>query len=228
MDNLNIDSFLRTGDIIRTKKYGVEKWNTNIVFDVKDDKLLLDAGINEDCFKQIKMGDEMECEVTKNDCEYTIKGCVSEVSTNPIQVMILRIEGIKKYNNLRKDLRHFVYLFALVKKEKNDTNPTFAAVTDISKGGVAVLVSNKQDMVDNFINDKAYFEVSLEDQRVIRFEGLIRRKKQTDKGIEYGIQIKEIDGLNENILNDYVDELQNTDEEFQQLKQEIWEYNFEL
>jgi len=228
LDNLNIESFLKNGDIIRTKKYGFEKWNTNIVFEVKDDVLVLDAGINEEYFKHIKMGDEMECKVTKNDFEYTIKGCVNEVSTNPIQVMTLRVEGIRKYNNLRKDLRHFVYLFALIKKDKNDSNPTFAVVTDISKGGVAVLISNKQDLDDNFMNDSAYFEVSLEDQRVIKFEGQIRRKKQTDKGLEYGIQIKEIDEANKAILNEYVDELQNTDEEFQQLKQEIWEYNFEM
>lgn len=228
MDNLNIDSFLKNGDIIRTKKYGFEKWNTNIVFEVKDDVIVLDAGINEEYFKHIKMGDEIECKVTKNDFEYTIKACVNKVSTSPIQVMTLRVEGVRKYNNLRKDLRHFVYLFALMKRQKNDKNPIFAVVTDISKGGVAVLVNNKQNIGNDFINDVAFFEISLEDQRVIKFEGSIRRKKQTDKGIEYGIQIKEIDKANQNILNDYVNELQNTDEEFQQLKQEIWEYNFEL
>ena len=231
MGNFNIESFLKNGDIVRTRKVGMEKWNTNIIFEVKeDDSLVIDAGINEEYFSNISVGDEIECKVTKDNFEYTIKSSVSAMVTSPIQVMTLRVEGLRKYNNLRKDMRHFVYLFALIKKEKNDKEPVFAVVTDISKGGIAIAVNNKDGIKkdESSVGKTFYFEISLEDQRTIKFEGLIRREKKVKGTVEYGVQIQDIDQENKKTLNEYVDELQNTDEEFQQLKQEIWEFNFEI
>ena len=78
------------------------------------------------------------------------------------------------------------------------------------------------------VDDRLYFEVSLEDQRKIKFEGVIKRAKKTRTSLEYGVQISAIDSNNKKILDDYVDELKNMDDEFQQLKQEIWEYNFSM
>jgi len=231
LGNFNIESFLKNGDIVRTRKVGMEKWNTNIIFDVKeDDSLIIDAGINEEYFSTISVGDQIECKATKDNFEYTIKSSVSGMATSPIQTMTLQVEGLRKYNNLRKDMRHFVYLFSLIKKEKNDKEPIFAVVTDISKGGIAVVVNHKDGIKkgESSVGKSFYFEISLEDQRTIKFEGLIRREKKIKGSVEYGVQIQDIDAENKNTLDDYVDELQNTDEEFQQLKQEIWEFNFEI
>ena len=230
MENFNIESFMSNGDIIRTRKVGMKKWNTNIIFEVKDDSVVLDAGINEEYFKDISIGDEIECKASKGNYEYTVKTSVSNMSTSPIQVMTLQIEGVKRYNNTRKELRHFVYLFALIKKDKTDKEPIFAVVTDISKGGVAAVVNNKNRKmnVEANVGKVLFFEVSLEDQRTIKFEGLIRREKKLKDSVEYGVQIQSIDSQNKKILDEYVDELQNIDEEFQQLKNEIWEFNFEI
>lgn len=220
--------FLNKGDIVKSRKYGTERWNTNVVFEIKDDILVLDAGILEESFNDIENGNEFELKVTQEEFEYTINACVVDISKIPIQTVTLRIESVKKYSNLRKDLRHFVYLFALVRKSKQDKDPVFATITDISLGGVAVSVSNKKNAnnVGMNVNEEFFFEISLEDQRTICFIGTIRRKKENKDNTEYGVQIKSIDKRNKEILDEYVNELKTTDKEFQKLKQEIWEYNF--
>lgn len=222
------DGFLNKGDIVKSRKYGTERWNTNVVFDIKEDILVLDAGILEESFEDIEKGNEFELKVIQNEFEYNIKGCVVDISTSPIQTVTLRVEEVKKYSNMRKDLRHFVYLFALMRKNSQDKEPVFATITDISLGGVAVLVNNKKNLnnIDMSINDELFFEISLEDQRTICFVGTIRRKKENVDSTEYGVQIKSIDKRNKEILDEYVNELMTTDKEFQKLKQEIWEYNF--
>lgn len=228
MKNISVASFLKNGDIVRTKKSGFEKWNTNIAFEVKDDVLVLDAGINEEYFKYINKGDEIECKVTQDNFEYAMKGYVDEISTSPIHLMTLRLESIKRYDNIRKDSRHFVHLFALIKKDKYDKDAIFAVVTDISKSGVKALVNKRKGIHENAIGEVLNFEISLEDQRTISFEGLIKREQKSGSGVEYGVELKSIDDASDAILNEYVDELEKTDKEFQQLKQEIWEYNFEM
>lgn len=222
------EDFLNRGDIVKSRKYGTEKWNTNVVFDIKEDMLVLDAGIIEEGFEDIEKGNEFELRVIEEDFEYTISACVVDISTSPIQTVTLRIENVKKYSNMRKDLRHFVHLFALIRKNKQDKNTVFAIITDISVGGVAVVVNSKKNLnnIDIDVNDELFFEISLEDQRTVCFSGTILRKKENVDNTEYGVQIKSIDKRNQDILNEYVNELKTTDKEFQKLKQEIWEYNF--
>ncbi len=230
MENIKLKDVLKSGDIVRTRKRGEKKWNTNIAFNVKNDELVLDAGINEEYYKSIKVGDKVECKVTLDKFEYTIEANVTDMASTPMQTMTLNIKEIKKYDNLRKESRHFVYLFALIRQNEEDRDPIFSVITDISKGGVAVLINDRNSMErENIsVHDRVYFEVSLEDQRKIKFEGIIKREKKTKSSIEYGVQISDIDNDNRKVLDDYVDELKNTDDEFQQLKQEIWEYNFSV
>jgi len=220
--------FLHKGDIVKSRKYGTEKWNTNVIFDVRDEILVLDAGILEDGFSKIEKGNEFELRVTTDEFEYNIDACVVDISIIPIQTVTLKIEGIKKHTNMRKNLRHFVHLFALIRKNKQDKDPVFAIITDISLGGVAVVVDNKKNLntVDIDVGDESFFEISLEDQRTVCFVGVVRRKKEKDNNIEIGVQIKSIDSRNKEKLEEYVNELKITDKEFQKLKQEIWEYNF--
>lgn len=220
--------FLKKGDIVKSRKYGTEKWNTNVVFDVWDDILLLDAGILEESFSKIKRGNEFEVKVTKDEFEYSIDACVMNTSTTPIQTVKLKIEGVKKHSNMRKNLRHFVHLFSLIRKSKKDKDPVFAIVTDISLGGIAVLVNDKKNLknIDINVGEEVFFEISLEDQRTVCFKGAIKRKKENDGSIDIGVQIKSIDKRNREKLEEYVNELKTTDKEFQELKQEIWEYNF--
>lgn len=225
---MTCEDFLNRGDIVKSRKYGTEKWNTNVVFDVKEDMLVLDAGIMEESFGDIEKGNEFELRVVEEDFEYTISACVVGISTSPIQTVTLRIENVKKYSNMRKDLRHFVYLFALIRKNKQDKDTVFAIITDISVSGVAVVVDSKKNLnnIDIEVNDELFFEVSLEDQRTVCFSGTVLRKKENADNTEYGVQIKNIDKRNQEILNNYVNELKITDKEFQKLKQEIWEYKF--
>ncbi|MBP5427369.1 MAG: PilZ domain-containing protein [Clostridiales bacterium] len=230
MSDLAINEFLKSGDIVRSRRYGSNEWNTNVIFDIKENEFVIDAGTKEETFGDIKEGNEFELRFTTKEFEYSIRACVVGVFVSPIQTVALRVEDIKKYNNMRKDLRHFVYLFALIRNKKNEKDPIFAVVTDISAGGVAVAVNDKKNLnrMEIKVGEELSFEVSLEDQRKLHFIGTIKRKKENGDNTEYGVQIKDIDKKNKDMLNDYVYELETADKEFQQLKQEIWEYNFGL
>lgn len=230
MENIKLKTILKNGDIVRVRKIEEKKWNTNVIFEVMDGQITLDAGMNEEYYKLTKIGDKLNLKFTTDEFEYTMNAVVVGMGDRPIQTMTLKIDEVKSHVNTRKDMRHFVYLFALIKDNKDDKDPIFSVITDISKSGVAASINDKSSMKKSNISldDRLYFEVSLEDQRKIEFEGIIRREKKSKTSLDYGVQISVIDDYNKKILNDYVDELKNMDDEFQQLKQEIWDYNFSM
>ena len=120
LENIKLKTVLKNGDIVKTKKRGEQKWNTNVAFDVRDGELVLDAGINEEYYDSISVGDSVECKVTTDKFEYTMDAVVSSVLDTPIRTMTLDIKEIKKYTNERKDTRHFVHLFALMREKKDE------------------------------------------------------------------------------------------------------------
>lgn len=224
-----LSEILKEGEIIRTRHCQAYNWITNIVLGIDEKCIEIDIGIEKEYIDNIVMiGDTMNCKYTSKEREYMLVGWVSDVKPDFPQKLTIRIHNVYSYPNKREAYRYDVYLCSVIKKDKDEKRGVFAIMTNISLGGAAF--TTRKDIGDEFSNPEVeknnlIFDVFVSNTIQISFEGSIKRKTQTSKGIEYGIMIEKINYEDEENLYKYISSLENKDKEFHKNKQSYWNKN---
>ncbi|MCX7746609.1 MAG: PilZ domain-containing protein [Clostridia bacterium] len=116
------------------------------------------------------------------------------------QAVIIKMDEIKKFFNLRNNERFHVRYPATIKASGKTPEP--AVLLDISLGGT-LITSNAS------FNEKesVHIEILYTNNKVLNFLGRILRKQQLKDGFKYGIGVQSIDNENSLVLNELIEYL---------------------
>lgn len=231
MADIKLREFLTEGLIIRTKFNDNPNWITNLIYAINEDFIEVDIGLEKDYVDNILMvGDTIKCKYTDENHEYAFVGWVTKIKVDFPQSITIRVHQIEMFGNKRNSYRYDVYLCAIIKKSRNDGKGVFAIVTNISSKGLAFVIrENIGKTIDvnenSMLASDIFVEVYISPEKTLCYKGRIVRKSNSEKGIEYGVQILDIDLENEKLLNEFVDELANKDKEFYNKRSGFWSKN---
>lgn len=220
MHKIKLTDFLKKGSLIRTKHYENSGWVTNIVYGINQDSIEIDIGLEKNYIENLLMvGDVMRCKYYENDFEYSFDGWVNRIKADFPQSITIRIDDISKFINRRKSVRYDVYVCSVIRVNNEIDKGMFAIMTNISKKGAAFVVQQEfeelmEPVKHDFEKNNVFFDVYISADSQLSFEGKIKRKVVNDKGLEYGIEILRIDAKNEEILENFIAELDKKDKEF--------------
>ena len=227
MYEINISSFLKKGDSIKVKHDDLPSWVNNTVFSINDDLKEIDIVFDEKYIEnQVMIGDIVNIKYNEGEYEYFILGWVSKIKNDESKKLSVKVHSIEKHFNKRKSKRYDVYL-SMVAKNNQDNKGVFGIVINISKDSLGFVVNEqllKKDGKEKNKKDEALFsfEVFINANRSVSFEGVILRESKREKGIEYGAKMKRIDDENSRILNEFVYELENKNREYYNKRDSYW------
>lgn len=229
MSDIRLRDFLVEGSVIRTKHYDNSNWVTNIVYNINEDYIEIDIGLEKDYVDNLIMvGDTMKCKYTSNENEYSLIGWVSRIKADFPQSITIKVHEIEEFDNKRSSYRYDVYLCSIIKEKSEDEKGIFSILTNISRTGAAFIVKENLDnqLQRSDMKQKSFFfEIYISPEKKLNFTGSVKRKTNNIRGIEYGIQIDDISINNEKILNDFIDELENKDKEIYNKRSSFWSKN---
>lgn len=232
MEIYNIDDFLIEGMIIKTRHAESQSWISNLVYTVESDSIEIDIGCEKNYIESVIMiGDTMKCKYTDDNYEYSFTGWIAKIKADFPQSITLKITKMDMFDNRRMSKRFDIYLCSVIKLFNNDaTNSAFSIMTNISNSGAGFILHEDIEKImgledSDLNNTKFIFDVYISPERELEFEGIIRRKKLSEKGIEYGVVITNITNENEKILNEFLKELENKDKEFYNRRYDFWNEN---
>lgn len=235
MDGKKISDLLKDGYIIRTKHLDNSDWVTNVIYAVDDDCIEFDIGFDKSYINNLIMvGDSMKCKYGTVLHEYMLEGEVSKIKEDFPQSITVKVKNISKFSNNRKSIRYDVYLCSVVKvKGYEDCKGIFAIMVNVSAAGAAFVLHEEIEKtlgieerpLDEVI---AIFEIYVSPKSQIIFEGKIKRKNKSGKGIEYGVLIANIDGKNKKALNELISTFENKDKDLYDSSKSYWKRNSKL
>ncbi|MCX7747267.1 MAG: PilZ domain-containing protein [Clostridia bacterium] len=231
MADIKLGDFLSEGKILRTKLAECNNWVTNIVYAVNDDCIEIDIGLEKDYIENIIMvGDTMRCKYTIDSLEYSLVGWVTRIKADYPQSITIRVHQVETFENKRSSYRYDVYLSSVIKLNKTDSKGIFAILVNISKNGLAFIVREDIGKLlgisDLEMKDiKVFVDIYVSPEKLFTIEGVIMRMSSREKGIEYGIQVVDMDLDSERILNNFIIELENKDKEFYNKRGGFWSKN---
>lgn len=214
MGNVRLREFLGEGFVIRTKHCSSSIWVTNVVYAINEDFIEVDIGLEKDYIDNIIMiGDTMKCKYTSDDYEFNLIGWVTRIKADFPQSITIKVHDIEKFANKRDSYRFDVYLCSVIKVKRFEEKGIFAILTNISRTGAAFVLKEeleKQLGITDLakIETTCIFEVYVSPENQITFEGVIRRKGDNERGIEYGVKITDIDIKSEKVLLELLEELE--------------------
>ena len=180
MDNFKLREFLSEGSIIRTKHCNSASWITNFIYEINDDWIEIDIGLEKEYIENmIMVGDTIRCKYSTDDHEFTLIGWVTRIRLEEPQSLTIKIHS-KQFENKRNGYRYDVYLGSVVKRNKRDEGGIFAIMLNLSHKGFAFVV--KEELEKTFkceaLGDigACYFEIYISPKRRLCLEGILRRK----------------------------------------------------
>ncbi len=234
MSEAKVIDFLKEGCIIKTKHCENPSWVTNIVYSINNYCIEIDVGLERNYIESLIMiGDTVKCKFAEKNVEYFCTGCVTKIQADFPQRISIRIDEIKKYKNQRENIRSDIYLCSVVKQDKEDNKGIFAIITNISVDSIAFIVHDELEQILNMPdlvqkNAKLYFAIYTSPNKQLSFGAEIKRKALNEKGVEYGVDICEIDSENQQLLNDFIKDSKEKDKAFYNKRNDFCKKNTKL
>ena len=80
MEDINLKKYLKEGVIIRTKIDNSYNWVSNLVYEINDDCIEIDIGLDRNYIDNLLMvGDTITCKYLDEQNEYTFMGWVTKI-----------------------------------------------------------------------------------------------------------------------------------------------------
>lgn len=203
--NSIIPKVLKKGSKVKIKHYSTFEPTINSIKNIHGNFLVMELP-QKFLENNILVGDSIVTIYLHDDVEYVLNGEVIDITLIHPQYITIKIENVEKFKNVRKQARYSVSLSANVKNA--DTKQVyFAIVKNISLSGVSFTCNNEFEAgTDLFIN------IAVSKDVIISFYGRIVRARQLLSCFEYGMVQTDIDLLNQEELENYIQKLQEEEE----------------
>lgn len=195
-----IPKALKKGMKIRIKHYSTFEPLINIVRNVQGNIVTMDLP-QKLLDNNILTGDNIVCIFLHEDVEYVLNGEVMEITLLFPQKLMLKVENVEKYTNLRKQARYSVSLSSNVRK-LDSKSAYFAVVKNISLLGVSFTCNTEFE-----VNGSIIINIAVSKDTVITFYGRIIRVRKLSNFYEYGLIQTNIDEFNRDELEKYIQKL---------------------
>ncbi len=143
----------------------------------------------------------MVCTFFQGETVYTLSGEVEEITLMFPQKLIVKVENVEKSKNLRKQDRYPVSLSANVRKS-DSREVHFAVIKNISLLGVSFTCNIELESSSEVI-----LNIAVSKEALITFTGRIIRARELTNFFEYGVIQTDIDELNREELEKYIERL---------------------
>lgn len=203
----SLGDLLKSGDLVGVKINPQAEWLNDFIEDVMPGVGVLSVKlISEFINNDVMVDDTILCRLIKEDIEYIFDCKVDDVGIIHPQKMMFEVVKIRKFDNSRNSKRYTVNLCGRV--VYNDSEKTaFATVKNISRTGVSIVCREEIG-----INEEVDIDIVLWKEEVLSIEGRIVRMYKTGSNYKYGILIENSDKRNQNLLNEFIDELEDLEQ----------------
>ncbi len=203
-NDLHKDSIIpkafKKGIKIRIKHYSSFEPLINIVRNIQGNIVTMDLS-QKLLDNNILTGDNIVCIFLYEDVEYVLNGEVMEITLLFPQKLMLKVENVEKYTNMRKQARYSVSLSANVRKF-DSKDAFFAVVKNISLLGVSFTCNTEFE-----VNSSSIIKIAVSKDTIITFYGRIIRVRKLSNFYEYGLIQTNIDEFNRDELEKYIQKL---------------------
>jgi len=201
MENVQLKDFLKVNSIVKTSFPKSTDCIVNMVTDVEFEKNEIEVKFDERYVAALTMvGDELIVSQTLDGFEYVINTTIIQIRIEPTKSMVLQVNSINRYANLRKDERYSVN-YGVTIRSFSEESGIFGVVVNISVSGLAFVCRNTF-----LVGETVKLSILLPGSKFL-IDGEIVRVSDTSKGNEYGVRflredeeaIREVKDLIENI-----------------------------
>lgn len=187
MENIKLSDFLKQEDILKTKLEKGNDWIPNIAYKIFDNIDELEIALDDRYLSSLVMvGDNIQLTKTYDGYEFIINAVIVQIKIEPTRTMLLRVENIKKVENLRRDERYSVN-YATTIQSFSEEDGVFGVVVNISVSGLAFVCRN------NFVPGEIVRLSIMLPASTFSIDAEIMRVTDTDRGYEYGVKFLRTD-----------------------------------
>lgn len=184
---IKLADFLNNEDIIKTNLEKSNDWIQNIAYKVFSEDNEIEIAFDERYLNCLVMvGDKMKITKTSDGFEYIVDSIITQIRIEPTRTMLLRVEGIKKVQNLRKDERYSVNYAATI-QSFSELDGVFGVVVNISVSGLAFVCKQ------NFIVGEVVRLSIMLPSSTFMIDAEIMRITESNVGSEYGVRFLRTD-----------------------------------
>ncbi|MCX7922917.1 MAG: PilZ domain-containing protein [Clostridia bacterium] len=202
--NKKVTDFLsfKKGTVVNIRHGSEAEFSVGIIQAIKDHCLYLN--LPEDFSTTDIEGKNLECRVEEKDFEYLIYGSVSGVRVGEFPLIEVAVSSYHKYPNRRNAKRYSTnYNTSITLKDLN--NKISGACLNISLTGVFMAVSTEHDIE---LKSDVEVEIDVGDGKTLKFSALVVRSVKEESVNKYGMQVRRIDKVNSQILQDIISEIE--------------------
>jgi hypothetical protein len=197
----SVEKLVKKDNVIKLRHYEFDEHIEAQVESVEGDqiKIFIDDILDREKFR---MNDKIVVSFVKSNEVFWANGEIMSVKHySPVEI-VLKLQDIKKRDNMRKRSRYFVSLSGSIKNEAEETGNA-VIVRDLSFEGLRLDCSGEFE-----VDSKVYVSINLSRQQRCSFKGRVVRKADLGKSFEYGIEICNILRENNIVLYDYINKLE--------------------
>lgn len=201
MKSNSVLSVLKEGSIISTRFGTRNTWYPNTVCRIKNNHVYIPL-IQSYLQNIIMPGSDLIIKYTCDHFEYIFEGVVCEIVADYPSYVVLKINKSEEIMNSRYFQRYDTYLASSV-RPNGGTDFIFSIIINISLTGIAFISKHEFDYSeDNEVG------ILIPGRQKIYGKGKIIRKSAKEHYFEYSMQFTDMDDLNNNILSDYLTQLE--------------------
>ena len=184
---IKLADFLNNEDVIKTNLEKSNDWIQNIAYKVFSDDNEIEIAFDERYLNSLVMvGDKMKITKTLDGYEYIVEAIITQIRIEPTRTMLLRVEEIKKVQNLRKDERYSVNYAATI-QSFSELDGVFGVVVNIRVSGLAFVC--KQSFI---VGEVVRLSIMLPSSTFM-IDAEIMRISESNVGCEYGVRFLRAD-----------------------------------
>ncbi len=198
--NSIIPKALKRGANIKLKHYSTFEPLANTVTEIEGNRIIMNLP-QKLLDNNVFTGDSVVCTHYNGETVYTLSGEVEEITLMFPQKLIIKVENVEKSKNLRKQDRYPVSLSANVRKA-DSREVHFAVIKNISLLGVSFTCN-----VELEVSSEVILNMAVSEESIITFTGRIIRARELTNFYEYGVIQSDIDELNREELEKYIERL---------------------
>jgi hypothetical protein len=150
----------------------------------------------------IMLGSNLVIKYANEYFEYISEGVVCEIAADETPYIVLQINKSEEVINTRAFPRYDIYLASNIKPFGSPAS-LFSIVTNVSLSGMAFISKYEFDY-----SEENEIDILIPGQQKIYAKGKIIRKSVKKEYFDYSMQFTDMDDLNNNILSDYLSQLE--------------------
>ena len=196
-----IPKALKKGSRIKLKHYSTFEPINNVIGNIEGNNIIMELPLKL-LNNNILIGDSIVCIFMHEEVEHVLSGEVVRITIQHPQKMTVKIESVEKYKNIRVHNRYSVSLSANV-EEVNSKQVHFAVVKNISLSGVSFTCNVEFEENKDFV-----INIAMSKDIMLTFHGRGVRVRKVMNYYEYGVIQTSIDEFNMEVLEKYIETLQ--------------------